>query len=847
MNAVESAAPAPTPAAEPTTALAGAPVTLTLFHKGEKAHGFRSTMTWERFYTKIACVGPAKTKDKLELPGWSAATFTDNHRALPSVESVAAVVLDFDNLWKPNGAKKAEPLPVEKRTTPEAAIAVWSGTSAFFYTSWSHTKGLPKFRLVLPLSRPVTAEEFKILWQHVAAVHERAGHVVDPQCKDASHLWFFGARRNEDYATGMQEGDPLDVENVLVAASVVNDVTVDDERGGPSGSGAVAPTSINERASRYLAKMPEAISGSGGHTTTFKAALVLVRGFGLAAEDAVDMLMQEYNPRCDPPWTEKELRHKVEDAAKLHDPPVGYLLKPNVSAPRALAAVLAGPTTSADTVIVEDSHDLPFTDDGNALRLVAAFKDVTRYVIELKSFIRWNGKVWERDHEAHLVREDMRCLARRWADAAVKIPDDEARKRALAWAHKSQASARLEAAVELAKGDARIRVHVAEIDAHPYLLNVQNGIVDLRDIDSARGTCKLLPHDPKYMLTRITRFGYVPTAPCPTWSAFCTFSASGDDEVEAYRRRRRGSYLCGSPDKVFEIAFGTGDTGKTTYYATIANVMGDYAEKVDKRVFEKQRSEQHPNHLMELEGLRFAYGAEIEGHLDIQQVKDLTGERKIKARGMRENMRSLARHYKLAIFANDAPKIRRTNNDPIWNRIHADAWKAVIVEKKAEAEIDETYAREGEGILADIVRGWIDFWQHGLAPPKVILDVTRKYSNDEDPVQEWIDECCDVTDAKTETRFNDLAESRAAWLRKHDPERDESSKAFAKLLETKGFAKGKDTTGAAVRIGIKLKASAPATTTGGMVVEDAFDMAEMLDRAAADQGDQARNDLLESV
>ncbi len=81
------------------------------------------------------------------------------------------------------------------------------------------------------------------------------------------------------------------------------------------------------RASAYLAKIPPAVSGSGGHDQTYAAATTLVHGFCLDEATALDMLVREYNPRCQPPWTETELLHKVEDAAiKPHDRPRGWLL-----------------------------------------------------------------------------------------------------------------------------------------------------------------------------------------------------------------------------------------------------------------------------------------------------------------------------------------------------------------------------------------------------------------------------------------------------------------------------------------------------------------------------------------
>jgi hypothetical protein len=83
-----------------------------------------------------------------------------------------------------------------------------------------------------------------------------------------------------------------------------------------------------ERARRYLAKLPPAISGAGGHSQMFNAVCVAMFGFDLDP-DAVFGLVDEYNQRCDPPFNERELHHKIRSAAEHCNRERGYLLKPN--------------------------------------------------------------------------------------------------------------------------------------------------------------------------------------------------------------------------------------------------------------------------------------------------------------------------------------------------------------------------------------------------------------------------------------------------------------------------------------------------------------------------------------
>jgi hypothetical protein len=81
---------------------------------------------------------------------------------------------------------------------------------------------------------------------------------------------------------------------------------------------------VRERARKYVAKMPAAISGQHGHDDTFRVAIALVRGFQLDDAEALEVL-REYSQRCNPPWSEKELAHKIKQAHRSKKT-AGYLL-----------------------------------------------------------------------------------------------------------------------------------------------------------------------------------------------------------------------------------------------------------------------------------------------------------------------------------------------------------------------------------------------------------------------------------------------------------------------------------------------------------------------------------------
>lgn len=86
----------------------------------------------------------------------------------------------------------------------------------------------------------------------------------------------------------------------------------------------IADASIVDRASKYLASMPPAISGSGGQAALWAVALAMVRGFALHPDAALDLIAREWNPRCQPVWSMRELRHSIANATRARSD-VGYL------------------------------------------------------------------------------------------------------------------------------------------------------------------------------------------------------------------------------------------------------------------------------------------------------------------------------------------------------------------------------------------------------------------------------------------------------------------------------------------------------------------------------------------
>lgn len=87
---------------------------------------------------------------------------------------------------------------------------------------------------------------------------------------------------------------------------------------------------VCERARRYIAAIPPAVAGSHGDTATFRVCCRLVRGFDLD-EDAALAVLADWNRACDPPWSEHDLREKLQAARRYGREPVRGLLRGHTS------------------------------------------------------------------------------------------------------------------------------------------------------------------------------------------------------------------------------------------------------------------------------------------------------------------------------------------------------------------------------------------------------------------------------------------------------------------------------------------------------------------------------------
>lgn len=81
-----------------------------------------------------------------------------------------------------------------------------------------------------------------------------------------------------------------------------------------------------KKARTYLASQPAAVQGKQGDSRTYQVCCTVAVGYDLNADQAVEVL-QDWNARCTPPWTEDQLRQKIRNANRYAKGVRGELLR----------------------------------------------------------------------------------------------------------------------------------------------------------------------------------------------------------------------------------------------------------------------------------------------------------------------------------------------------------------------------------------------------------------------------------------------------------------------------------------------------------------------------------------
>ncbi len=381
------------------------------------------------------------------------------------------------------------------------------------------------------------------------------------------------------------------------------------------------------------------------------------------------------------------------------------------------------------------------TDIGNGERIVDQHGGDLRYCHALASWLVWTGKRWSIDDTAEVERRAKEVLTASLTVEALAESDDARRAEILKHAARSQSAGRLRAALDMASSDIRVVVRPAELDADPFLLNVENGTLDLR-------AGELRPHDRADLITRLAPVEFDPEATAPRWAAAMERWLP-DLEVRAYGRRLAGYALTGDArEHIVTICQGPGANGKSVFLRTLLDLLGDYglAAAPDLLIAHRRSGGAASPEVAELVGRRLVAALETDDGAPLAEsrVKALTGGDRTKGRALYQGYIEIIPSWTLVLATNHLPKISG-QDEAIWRRIALMPFAVIIPEDERDPRLVERLAAERSGILNWALAGCREWQRDGLRPPDAVRVATAAYRAESDPMGEWLADCCVLT------------------------------------------------------------------------------------------------------
>jgi hypothetical protein len=188
------------------------------------------------------------------------------------------------------------------------------------------------------------------------------------------------------------------------------------------------------------------------------------------------------------------------------------------------SCLAAGCSAVAELPVDSGRRHAPFpcTDLANAERLVKRCGANLRYCPE-RGWLVWNGKYWEPDADVK-VEQGAKETVKSIYEEAMRETDMERRIKLMRGAAGSERANRIHGMVDLAKSEPTIRVQAEQLDGDQWLLNVQNGTIDLK-------TGELREHSREDLITKCCNVTFDPTAKAPTWERFVAEVMGGNQEL----------------------------------------------------------------------------------------------------------------------------------------------------------------------------------------------------------------------------------------------------------------------------------------------------------------------------
>ena len=282
-----------------------------------------------------------------------------------------------------------------------------------------------------------------------------------------------------------------------------------------------------------------------------------------------------------------------------------------------------------------------------------------------------------------------------------------------------------------------------EFDADPFLLNTPVGPFNLKK--GMRGKQDITASE---LITKSTSCAPSPQGMDIWQEALNTFFCNDQDLIN-YVQEIVGLVAIGQVYlEALIIACGDGRNGKSTFWNTIASVLGSYTGHLSSDALTVGVRRNVKPEMAEVKGKRLIISAELEEgkRLNTSTIKQLCSTDEIYAEKKYMKPFSFTPSHTIVLYTNYLPHVGG-NDDGIWRRLIVIPFKAKIT-GRSDIKNYTAYLTEqaGPAVLQWIIEGAQRIIQQNyqLSTPKVVKQAIQDYHADNDWLGHFISEKCVV-------------------------------------------------------------------------------------------------------
>lgn len=704
------------------------------------------------------------------------AAYKGNYRSNSNFLSSDCLAVDCDNDHSENPGDWIFPADV---------AAAFDGVTFAVHFSRHHLKpkagkvARPKFHVFFPMKPVTKAADYVALKKQVCALFP----YFDTGALDAARF-FFGTK---DPQVEIHDGSRL-------ITDFLNDTDFD---AGMAQSGTIPEGFRNATLSRFAGRV--------------------LKRYGIT--DRAHEIYREEAAKCDPPLEDSELQTIWQSAcrfAKKVQSAEGYL--------------------SPETYAKKNESLMPpdYSDIGQAKALVKHYGDELKFT-PATDYLRYDGTSWIEskqravgameeflDLQLEDAKDRLAAAKKVLIDSGVAESDVSAGGKTLekqigadtlksylaflsasryhAFVMKRRDMKYVTSALQAAKP--MLEVNFESLDQDPFLLNCPDGTYDL-----TKGVLGKRGHDPANLLTKVTAVSPGEEGK-ELWLNALYRTFQGDQELIDYVQKIAGLCTIGQVElEALIISYGEGSNGKSTFWNTIASVLGSYAGTISADTLTANARRNVKPELAEAKGKRLLIASELEEgmRLSTSIVKQLCSTDRIAAEKKYKDPSSFIPSHTLVLYTNHLPKVGAMDTG-IWRRLIVIPFTAKI-EGKSDIK---NYAKYLTDHAAPYVLTWMiegakkaiaEDFKFGM--PACVREAINQYRESNDWLSHFLDTCCEL-DPSAQAASGRLYEVYRDFCNRTG-EFTRSNNEFVAALENRGFGRKRKKNGRFI-LGLKLLA-----------------------------------------